>query len=222
VTALPEARTAASTCSSAIKVRLPSIVGKEAPMVRTILIGVGTAALAGCAARAPEPEIITYTGSRDPAYAIPQKYRDAQLQARADRFAAAQFQQEVGRVHEAVQRDPNFGGFILRWSPEPHAVVMFTGDAEARLRRYTRDPRYKAQRVELTLAQLEAMKDAFGGQLSRLGLRCFTVDGDEEYNTVTVGAPPEELAKVRSAIAAGRVKAPRKLRLKEEGCAEFR
>ena len=66
------------------------------------------------------------------------------------------------------------------------------------------------------------MKDAFGGELSRLGLRCFTVDGDEEHNTVTVAAPPEELAKVRAAITAGRVKAPRKLRLKEEGCPEFR
>jgi hypothetical protein len=188
-------------------------------MVRTVLIGLGAAALAACAVRAPQPETIVNVGPRDPANEIPERLRAPQVQQREE---MAGFQQEAGRVHELVRRDPHFGGFILRWSPEPHAVVMFTGDAEARLRRYTRNPRYKAQRVELTLAQLEAMKDAFGNQLSRLGLRCFSVDGDEEHNTVTVGAPPEELAKVRAAIAAGRVKAPRKLRLEEQGCAEFR
>jgi hypothetical protein len=184
-----------------------------------MLVSLGAAALAGCAVRAPQPEVIVYAGPKDPAYAMPERLRQGRL---ADREAVASFQQQAQPVHERVRRDPVFGGFILRWSPEPHAVVMFTGDAEARLRRYTRDPRFKAQSVELTLAELEAMKDAFGNQLSRLRLQCFSVDGDEEHNTVTVGAPAEELAKVQAAIREGRVKAPAKLRLMEQGCASWR
>ena len=139
-----------------------------------------------------------------------------------DRLTAARFQQEAQVIHERVQSDPAFGGFVLRWEPQPHALVMFTGDAEARLRRYTSDPRFRSQSVELTLAELERMKDWFGAELSRLGLDCFSIDGDEVHNAVTVGAPPQELAKVRAAIAAGKVRTPRKLRLKEEGCATFR
>jgi hypothetical protein len=136
------------------------------------------------------------------------------------RAPVAAFQSEAGKVHERVRHDPYFGGFIFRDVPEPHAVVMFTRNAEARLRRYTRDPRYKAQRVDLTLSQLEAMKDEMGGQLSRLGLRCFTVDGDEEHNTVTVTTP--DIVKVQQAIAEGRLKPPRKFRLLPRGCPEFR
>ena len=137
-------------------------------------------------------------------------------------MAAARFQQEAQHVYERVRTDPKFGGFILRWAPEPHAIVMFIGDATAQLGRYTTDPRFRAQRVELTLAQLERMKDAFGHQLSLLGLRCFSVDGDEEHNSVTVGAPASELQKVQAAIRTGRVKPPPKRRLVEHGCPEFR
>ena len=198
-------------------------------MSRTILIGLGAAAIAGCATaprplappsvQAPQREVVTYVGPRDPAYAIPERLRQGHL---AQREAVARFQQEAQVIHERVRGDPAFGGFILRWSPEPHALVMFTGDAEARLRRYTADPRFRAQRVELTLAQLERMKDEMSAQLARLGLKCFSVDGDEEHNAVTVGAPAAELAKVRAAIAAGRVKAPGKLRFEEQACPEFR
>ena len=187
----------------------------------TLLAAASAAALAGCATTPPppEPEVIITHPPRDPRFEIPERFRVAHLQQREQR---ARFQQEAGQVHQRVLHDPDFGGFILRWVPEPHAVVMFTGDAEARLRRYTNDPRFKAQRVELTLAELERMKDAMSQQLAALGLKCFTVDGDEEQNSVTVGAPPEALAQVRAAIAAGRLKPPRKLRLVEQGCPEFR
>lgn len=189
------------------------------------LAGFAAALVAGCATAPPppQPEVVVYTRPpNDPRYQIPQQYRDIARLDPAQRLANARFQQEAQVVHERVMHDPAFGGFILRWLPEPHAVVMFTGDAEARLRRYTADPRFRAQRVELTLAQLERMKDAFGDQLSRLGLACFTVDGDEEHNSVTVGAPGAELAKIRAAIASGKIKPPPKLRLKEEGCATWR
>ena len=180
------------------------------------------AALSACATAPPppKPEIIVYGGPpKDPRYQIPERFRDRH---RLQREQWAGFQQQADQVHRLVASDPAFGGFILRWSPEPHAVVMFTGDAEARLRRYTSDPRFRAQKVELTLAELEAMKDAFGHQLARLGLTCFSVDGDEERNAVTVGAPRHELAKLRAAIAAGQVTAPRKLHLEEQGCPQLR
>lgn len=188
-------------------------------MARIVLVGLAAMVLAGCATRAPQPDIMVHTGPRDPAYAIPDRYRQPPPQGR-EQWAG--FQSTATAIHQRVRSDPAFGGLVLRWSPEPHAVVMFTGDAEARLRRYTRDPRFRAQRVAFTLAQLEAMKDRFAGQLSRLGLQCFTVDGDEEHNAVTVGAPPPELARIRAAIAAGRVRAPSNLRLTERGCASLR
>ena len=192
-------------------------------MIRTILVCVGAAAIVSCV-RAPRPQLQpeAYAGATDPAYNIAEELKAAHLAPREGRMAAARFQQDAQQVHERVQTEPAFGGFILRWTPAPHAVVMFTGDAEARLRRYTTDPRFRALRVELTLLELERMKDRFGNQLSRLGLSCFSVDGDEEHNSVTVGAPAAELAKVQAAIRAGAVKAPPKLRLVEQRCPEFR
>ena len=195
-------------------------------MARTVLLCVAAAALAGCAAREPEPQpqpdVTVYVGKRDPAHEIPERFRQPHRQQIEERQRAADFQQVAHQLHERVRSDPAFGGLILRWQPEPHAVVMFTGDAEARLRRYTSDPRFKAMSVELTLAQLERMKSRMGEQLSRLNLGCFSVDGDEEHNAVTVGAPPDALARIRAAIASGQVKPPPKLRLVEGRCPEFR
>ena len=122
-------------------------------MVRIILAGLAAMLLAGCTTRAPQPEVIVYHGPREPAFEVPERYRQRPPLSRAQ---WAGFEQVAERVHQAAARDPAFGGFILRWSPEPHTLVMFTGDAEARLRRYTRDPRFRAQRVAYTLAQLEA------------------------------------------------------------------
>ena len=117
----------------------------------------GMSALAACAARAPE-EVIVNWGPRDPAYEIPEHLRAAHDQQRQRRLDAAQFQQQVTALYEQLRSDPRFGGLLLHWDPEPHAIVMFTGDAEAQLRRYTTNPRFRPQRVDLTLAQLEQMK----------------------------------------------------------------
>lgn len=80
---------------------------------------------------------------------------------------------------------------------------MFTGDAEARLRQYTSDPRHRAKSVDLTLAQLEALKSQVGMQLGGARPRLYNDCGDEENNMVTVN-----MDKIKQAIADGRFKPP--------------
>lgn len=188
-------------------------------MMRAILACIGTVALVACAAPAHQVE--------------PHQVPAAQPEAQAPRDPAPQppARQPAGPevlafhdyghvIADRVSSDPNFGGFIFKNEPEPHAIVMFTGDAEARLRRYTRDPRFKAKRVDITLAELEAMKEQTTNQLTALRLECWTSDADEEHNAVTVSTPDVE--KVRQAIADGRFKPPRKFRLLHGSCFTWR
>ena len=189
-------------------------------MLRAIITGCAVAAITGgCVARSPAsaPKIIAFAGPHDPTYAVLPEYR-AQLRQANQRsiLGEGQFQSEAEKVLAAAHADLHFGGLVFRSVPEPHAIVMFTGDAEARLKRYTRDPRYHARSVDLTLAQLERMKDDMSVQLRYLGLRCFSVDGDEEHNRVTVRTA--EMDKVRQAIATRRLKVPPKFALLPGGC----
>jgi hypothetical protein len=188
----------------------------ENTMVRAIVTILGTVALAACAhptnqvpAAQPEAEALRIFAPQP-----------------ANRYPVGpevlEFQNYGRTIADRVSRDPNFGGFIFKSEPEPHAIVMFTGNAEGRLRRYTRDPRFKAKRVDVTLAELEGMKSLTGDRLMALDIECLTVDADEEHNTVTVGAPPAELKKVRAAIIEGRFKPPLKFRLVPGSCVELR
>jgi hypothetical protein len=164
-----------------------------------------------------EREVIVYTGPRNPAYAIPPHLKEPLRRENERRmWAAVRFQSEGEALLKKMQSDPHFGGLVFEHLPEPHAIVMFTGDATARLKRYTLDPRYHPRRVDLTLAQLERMKDDMAVQLHYLGLRCFSVDGDEEHNRVTVATA--EIDKVRAAIADGRLRLPPKFALVPGGC----
>jgi hypothetical protein len=185
-------------------------------MVRAILACIGTVALAACA---------------DPAHQVPA----AQPEAQAMRNLAPRppgrypvgpevlvFQNYGRTIASRVSSDPNFGGFIFKSEPEPHAIVMFTGNAEARLRRYTRDPRFKAKRVDITLAELEEMKSRTSQEMRVPGAQCLSVDADEEHNTVTVSGPLHELEMVRAAIADGRFRPPPKFRLVAGSCAVAR
>ena len=168
------------------------------------------AALAGCVAAPVPPPIIQEQPPRQPAsrYPVGPEVLD--------------FQHYGRQIADRVSRDPNFGGFIFKSEPEPHAIVMFTGNAEARLRRYTRDPRFKAKRVDITLAELERMKDRTSQEMRVPGVQCLGIDADEEHNTVTVSAPPHELEKIRAAIAEGRFTPPPKFRLERGSCVELR
>lgn len=178
--------------------------------------------LAGCATATPPPapDVVVYLPPRDPAHEIPQHLK-APLREANERqmLEAIRFQQQGEALLVQMARDPRFGGLIFRHQPEPHAIVMFTGDAEARLRRYTTDPRFRARSVDLTLAELERQKSVMTAQLVRLGIHCFSVDGDEEHNAVTVGVPDPDA--IRRAIADGRITPPAKLRLVETGCPQL-
>ena len=168
----------------------------------------------GCAAPAPVESVLPAV-----IYAQPERQSASRYPARAEVLA---FQQYGRQIADRVSRDPTFGGFVFKSEPEPHAIVMFTGNAEARLRRYTRDPRFKAKRVDITLAELEGMKDRTSQEMRVPGAECLSVDADEEHNVVTVSGPPHELEMVRAAIADGRFKPPRKFRLVAGSCVELR
>ena len=168
------------------------------------------AVVAGCAAPPPVapvlPEIV---------YSRPGPQQAGRYPVRQEVIA---FQTYGRQIADRVSRDPHFGGFIFRSEPELHAIVMFTGNAEARLRRYTSDPRFKAMRVDITLAELEGMKDRTSQEMGVPGAECLSVDADEEHNTVTVSGPPHKLEMVRAAIAEGRFTPPPKFRLVAGSC----
>ena len=196
------------------------------PRPTALLACLAAGTLAACAAAPPptQPEVIVYVGPHDdPRYQIPEHLKGEHAADNRRRMMdAIRFQQEGEALLRRMERDPDFGGLVFRHQPEPHAIVMFTGDAAAKLSRYTSDPRYRPVSVDFALAELERQKDVFAAQLSRLGIRCFSVDGDEEHNRVTVGAPPAELQRLRAAIASRALQPPPKLHLVEQGCPQLR
>jgi hypothetical protein len=103
-----------------------------------------------------------------------------------------------------VQADPAFAGWVFKNDNEPHAVVLFTGDAAAHLARYTSDPRYWPKSVGLTHAQLRALQQSFGKLLQQLEIHSTYSEGDEENNQVTFAI--SEMDKYRKAVADGRLK----------------
>jgi hypothetical protein len=114
------------------------------------------------------------------------------------------FQRESRPLIERVRSDPAFAGWVFKNENEPHAVVLFTGDAAAHLARYTRDPRYWPKSVGLTRPQLRALQDSFGRLLRQLDIHYTYSSGDEENNRVTFAV--SEMDKYRQAVAHGRVK----------------
>jgi hypothetical protein len=114
------------------------------------------------------------------------------------------FHNESRPLARRMQADPAFAGFVFKNENEPHAVVLFTGDAAAHLARYTNDPRYWPKSVGLTNAQLRALQDSFGKLLQQLDIHYTYSQGDEENNQVTFAI--SEMDKYRQAIAAGRLK----------------
>lgn len=114
------------------------------------------------------------------------------------------FHNESRPLIRRFQSDPDFAGFVFKNDNEPHAVVLFTGDAAAHLARYTKDPRYWPKSAGLTKAQLRALHDSFGKLLQQLEIHYSFSQGDEENNRVTFSV--SEMDKYRQAVADGRLK----------------
>jgi hypothetical protein len=114
------------------------------------------------------------------------------------------FHRESRPLIQRVQADSAFAGWVFKNDNEPHAVVLFTGDAAARLARYTSDPRYWPKSVGLTRRQLRALQDSFGKLLLQLDIHYTFSQDDEENNQVTFSV--SEMDKYRRAVADGRLK----------------
>jgi hypothetical protein len=114
------------------------------------------------------------------------------------------FHDESRPLIRQLQADPAFAGFLFKNDNEPHAVVLFTGDAAARLARYTKDPRYWPKSAELTEPQLRALQYSFGRLLLQLDIHSTFSQDDAENNRVIFSI--SEMDKYRQAVADGRIK----------------
>lgn len=114
------------------------------------------------------------------------------------------FHNEARPLVRRMQADPAFAGFVFKNDNEPHAVVLFTGDAAAHLARYTKDPRYWPKSAGLTHSQLLALHDSFGKLLRQLEIHATYGSGDEENNQVIFSV--SEMDKYRQAVADGRIR----------------
>lgn len=149
--------------------------------------------------------------------ALPRPPRTPQWEGHMQRLARAarypgypnprvvEFQRESRPLIQRVQADPAFAGWVFKNDNEPYAIVLFTGDAAARLARYTADPRYWPKSVGLTQLQLRALQDSFGKLLRQQDIHWTYSSSDDENNQVVFSV--SEMDKYRRAIAAGRVKA---------------
>lgn len=124
------------------------------------------------------------------------------------------FHGESRALAQRVRADPAFAGFVFKNDNEPHAVVLFTGDAATHLARYTRDPRYWPKSVGLTRAQLRSLQDSFGKLLQQLDIHYTFSQDNEENNQVTFSI--SEMHKYRQAVADGRLKPHRHVRIVQD------
>jgi hypothetical protein len=114
------------------------------------------------------------------------------------------FHYESRPLIQRVRDDPAFAGWVFKNDNEPHAIVLFTGDAAAHLARYTKDRRYWPKSAGLTHMQLLRLQDSFGKLLRQLEIHYTFSSGDEEANKVTFSV--SEMDKYRQAVADGRIK----------------
>ncbi|HEX9966257.1 MAG TPA: hypothetical protein VGB04_14870 [Allosphingosinicella sp.] len=214
----------------AIGARLPGLMGTGVDeRTGEVMLNVYAVGNEVESARAAEPELERLLGHpvriefssariRDGRATAPSTYRpgtrewDGHMQrlARAARYPGhphpgiLNFHNEARPLARRMQADPAFAGFVFKNDNEPHAVVLFTGDAAAHLARYTKDPRYWPKSVGLTRPQLRALQDSFGKLLQQLDIHYTFSQDDEEKNQVIFSV--SEMDKYRQAIADGRIR----------------
>jgi hypothetical protein len=185
-------------------------------MAATILIALAAqAAAACCIVAAPPPPV--HGGATPPLVPPPpfvagsprsdaeiRRMRAAQALAAGETPAARDFRRSARPLIARIEADPNFAGLVFRNGANPHAIVLFTGDAAARLRRYTADPRYRPMRAGLTEAQLRGLQNSFAAELKRLGIHSAVSSTDTLANQAVFIV--SESDKYRRAVAEGRLR----------------
>lgn len=128
----------------------------------------------------------------------PAPHPDASAPAAESDRAAPPAPDEVGAFQERVSPDPAFAGLFVD-PPRDRVVVMFTGDAEAHLARYTRDPRYVARTAQTPYATLLAAQEAVTGAMAQHEIHFMTASTNVQENVVEVEVVDADLA--RAALA---------------------
>tara|TARA_R110000782_G_scaffold206139_9_gene294788 strand:+ start:9115 stop:10080 length:966 start_codon:yes stop_codon:yes gene_type:complete len=113
----------------------------------------------------------------------------------ADRLAVFQLR---------VRSDPDFAGLYLEHEPKAQAVVLFKGDAAAKLKRYVGDDAFVPRSVDYSLADLSAAETEAKDAFKAAGLALVGTERDIEANRVLLHVVDDAAAK--AAIAAGRLK----------------
>jgi len=112
----------------------------------------------------------------------------------------------LGIFQLRVRSDPGFAGAYLEHEPKLQAVVLFKGDAAAKLKRYVSDDAFVARSVQYSLADLADTRAKAAKAFAAAGLAIVGVEQDIEANRVLVHVTDDKAA--RQAIAAGKLKLP--------------
>jgi len=120
--------------------------------------------------------------------------------AESERAATPAPPDEIGALQERVSADPAFAGLYID-PPRNRVVVMFTGDADAHLARYTRDRRYVARSAATPYATLLAAQETVTGAMAQHDIHFMTASTNVQENVVEVEVVDAEVARA----ALGRV-----------------
>jgi hypothetical protein len=196
-------------------------------MAAILFLGLaGRAAAACCIAAAPPPPAAVeaapplvppppFVAGSPQSDAEIRRLRAAQALSAGETPEARDFRRSARPLIERIAADPNFAGLVFRNGADPQALVLFTGDAAARLRRYTADPRYRPVRAGLTEVELRALQESFGASLKRLGIHASVSDIDILANQAVFLVA--DMGKYRSAVAEGRLLPGRHVRIVADG-----
>jgi hypothetical protein len=135
--------------------------------------------------------------------------------AEAKRRLALQGRPDIGRLNVILPQKEaaTFAGLWVQHEPEHRVVVAFTRDPRATLRKYTTDPLFEPRLAGVSQAELYAAQARALRELQALGV---PADAATDIRSGRVDLTVMgDMARVRSAVASGRMKLPDYVVLKE-------
>jgi hypothetical protein len=112
----------------------------------------------------------------------------------------------LGILQLRVRSDPDFAGAYLEHEPKVQAVVMFKGDAAAKLALYVSDDAFTPRSTVYSLGDLAAAANESRRAFKAANLAIIRIETDIEANRVVVEVADD--APARTAIAAGKLRLP--------------